>query len=119
VGEQARLCQIVEGVEFTVEEQGVLIRALILRDALENFFGANDTPQSWLRAFQTHRDAIECAAADAFRAQDEQGIVVLRADRPHDFAHVRIARPLRPAGVAIHPAYASVGVGRMPLQRTG
>jgi hypothetical protein len=89
VGEQARLCQVVQGVEFTVDEQGVLIRALILRDALENFFGASESPQSWLRAYKTHRDAIDCAAADSFRAQSERGIVVLRGNRPEDFAHVR------------------------------
>jgi hypothetical protein len=93
VGEQVRLCQVVQGVEFTVDEQGVQIRALILRDALENFFGASESPQSWLKAYKTHRDAIDCAAADSFRAQSEQGIVVLRGNRPEDFAHVRTVSP--------------------------
>ncbi|HMC14632.1 MAG TPA: DUF1488 family protein [Albitalea sp.] len=94
MGEQVRLCQVVQGVEFTVDEQGVQIRALILRDALENFFGASESPQSWLKAYKTHRDAIDCAAADTFRAQSEQGIVVLRGNRPEDFTHVRTVAPL-------------------------
>ena len=97
MGEQVRLCQVVQGVEFTVDEQGVQIRALILRDALENFFGASESPQSWLKAYKTHRDAIDCAAADSFRAQSEQGIVVLRGNRPEAFAHVRTVTPLPPS----------------------
>jgi hypothetical protein len=87
--ETVRLCRVVQGVEFTVDEQGVPIRALILRDALEAFFGASDSPQSWLSIYQANRDAIHCAAADAFRAQFSRGIVVLRGSRPQDFAHVR------------------------------
>ena len=84
-----RLCKVVQGVEFNVDEQGVLIRALILSDALQDFFGASDSPQSWLRAYETHRDAIDCAAADSFRALPTQGLVVL-GNRPEDFAHARI-----------------------------
>lgn len=78
MGEQVRLCRVVQGVEFTVDEQGVLIRALILREALERRFGAAETPQSWVRAYQDHRDAIDCAAADAYRADPSHGIVVLK-----------------------------------------
>jgi hypothetical protein len=89
VGDQVRLCKVVQGVEFSVDEQGVLIRALILSEALQDYFGASDSPQSWLRAYEVHRDAIDCAAADAFRAQPSQGLVVL-GNRPQDFAHVRI-----------------------------
>ena len=87
--EQMRLCQVVQGVEFTLDEQGVQIRALILRDALEAFFGASESPQSWLSTYKANRDAIHCAAADLFRAQFSHGIVVLRGSRPQDFAHVR------------------------------
>jgi hypothetical protein len=75
----------VQGVEFTVVEQGVRIRALILRDALERFFGAGDSPQSWLQAYETHRDAIDCAAADRFRSEGGTGVVVLRGEREEDF----------------------------------
>jgi hypothetical protein len=85
MGEAAKLCRIVEGVEFVVEEQGVIIRALILRDALEIFFGADDSPASWLLAYSRYRDVIDCAAADRFRADFGPSIVVLRADRPEDF----------------------------------
>jgi hypothetical protein len=89
VGKEYRLCAIVEGVEFTVVEQDVCIRALILRDALETFFGAGDSPQSWLKAYELNRDAIDCAAADRHRLQRGKHIVVLRAERPQDFTASR------------------------------
>jgi hypothetical protein len=99
--QQMRLCEVVQGVEFTVDEQGVLIRALILRDALEAFFGASESPQSWLSAYKANRDAIDCAAADSFRAQSARGIVVLRGNRPQDFAHVRADLSSRERGQSL------------------
>lgn len=85
VGLNARLCEVVQGVEFTVAEQDELIRVLILRDALEAHFGAGEEPDSWLHAYQRHADAIDCAAADRYRLNHKQGVVVLRGDRPQDF----------------------------------
>jgi hypothetical protein len=85
MSDAARLCRIVEGVEFTVVEQGITIRALILRDALESFFGADDSPESWIRAYRKHQDAIDCAAADRFRSDLAPSVVLLRGDRPEDF----------------------------------
>ena len=72
-------------------EQGVRIRALILRDALERFFGAGDTPSSWLQAYESHCDAIDCAAADRYR-NDGGGVIVLRGEHAEDFL---FSRPLR------------------------
>jgi hypothetical protein len=83
--ETAKLCEVVQGVQFTVFEQGVVIRALILRDALESFFGADESPHSWLLAYQRHRDTINCAAADRFRTDGGPALTVLRAGRPEDF----------------------------------
>jgi hypothetical protein len=85
MGGPAKLCEIVEGVQFTVLEQGITIRALILRDALEEFFGADDSPQSWLEAYLAHRDTIDCAAADRYRRERGTTLTVLRAERPDDF----------------------------------
>ena len=85
MSDAARLCRIVEGVEFTVVEQGITIRALILRDALETFFGADETPDSWIHAYRKHRDIIDCAAADRFRTDLAPSVVLLRGDRPDDF----------------------------------
>ncbi|HEV7914906.1 MAG TPA: DUF1488 family protein [Albitalea sp.] len=84
MGEAVRLCRIVQGIEFTVLEQNVQIRALILRDALETFFGAGESPSSWLKAYEENRDAIDCAAADRFRLDPSQSVVVLRAQNEQD-----------------------------------
>ncbi|HEX6361830.1 MAG TPA: DUF1488 family protein [Albitalea sp.] len=86
MGEDVRLSPIVEGVEFTVVEQGVRIRAVILRDALEHWFGAGDSPASWLHTYAAHADAIDCAAADRFRTLGCAGVVVLRGKPHRDFA---------------------------------
>jgi hypothetical protein len=88
MSDAAKLCRIVEGVEFTVVEQGIVIRALILRDALESFFGAGDTPESWMRAYLENQDTIDCAAADRFRRDLAPALVLLRGDRPGDFRHL-------------------------------
>lgn len=85
MGEAVRLCPIVQGVEFTVVEQDVRIRALVLRDALEELFGAGPTPADWLRAYRENQDTIDCAAADRWRSDHAPNIVVLRAQRPLDF----------------------------------
>jgi hypothetical protein len=81
----AKLCRVVEGVEFTVVEQGITIRALILRDALEQYFGADETPESWMQAYLANQDTIDCAAADRFRNDLAPSVVLLRGDRPEDF----------------------------------
>lgn len=98
-----RLSRIVEGVEFLVEEQGVLIRSLVLRDALEKYFGADDTPDSWLRAYEMHRDTIDCAAAARYRGAPKPGIVILTPNQADLF---RVARK-RPSA-HVNSANASV-----------
>ncbi|CAG1015621.1 hypothetical protein BURC_01008 [Burkholderiaceae bacterium] len=84
-GVNVRLCDVIEGVEFTVVEQDEAIRVLILRDALENWFGAGDTPDSWLAAYRRYADTIDFAAADRHRLDRTQGVIVLRGDRPEEF----------------------------------
>lgn len=88
MGEAVRLCPIVQGVEFTVVEQNVQIRAIVLRDALEEFFDAAPTPEGWLQAYRDNEDAIDCVAADRWRSDHGPTIVVLRAERAPDFKKV-------------------------------
>jgi hypothetical protein len=89
LGEAVRPCRAIEGVQFTVVEQEVCIQALIPREVLESVFGAGDTPESWMRAYESNADAIDCAAADLYRARPTPGIVVLQH-------HLTTARGLRP-----------------------
>lgn len=81
MGEAVRLCKVVEGVEFTVIEQDVSVRALILRETLESLYGAREEPESWITAYVDHADEIDCAAADWYRSGPGQHVVVLRPER--------------------------------------
>ena len=88
MADTAALSKIVEGVEFTVREGLVTVRAVILRDALEAYFGADESPQSWLLAYRRHRQAIDKAAADRYRSRLGPMLTILTARRPQDFAHM-------------------------------
>lgn len=88
MGDTAVLSKIVEGVEFTVRDRLVTVRAVILRDALEAYFGADASPQSWLRAYREHRHVIDKAAADRYRRGIGPPLTILSARRPQDFAHL-------------------------------
>ena len=89
MSDTAVLSKIVEGVEFTGLDRLVTVRAVILRDALEAYFGADASPQSWLRAYREHREAIDKAAADRYRSGTGPTLTVLTARRPQDFAQPR------------------------------
>jgi len=92
MGQNARLCDVVQGVQFTVVGGNESIRALILRDALEELFGAEEAPESWLRTYCQYQDIIDTAAAERHRQQVGGALTVLRADRPDDFRLVAKAR---------------------------
>ena len=93
MGEKAKLCEIVQGVQFTVTcDDEVPVKAIILRDALEEFFGANEEPKSWLNTYLQHQDIIDRAAAERHRRDAALTLTVLRADRPEDFHFVASVR---------------------------
>jgi hypothetical protein len=48
-------------LEFTVEFGGRNIEACITHQALQDHFGANDDPTTWVRAYQSHRVRIHRA----------------------------------------------------------
>jgi len=85
MGSTARLSNTVEGVEFTIQDGLTTIHAVVLRDALEVYFGADASPQSWLKAYVDHREAIERAAIDRYRKRLGPPLTVLTARRPEDF----------------------------------
>ena len=65
MGSTARLSQIVEGVEFTVQHGLTTIHAVVLRDALQGCFGATELPATWLEAYGRHRAVIVGAGQHA------------------------------------------------------
>ena len=93
MSEKAKLCGIVQGVQFTITSDDERpLKAIILRDALEQYFGADEEPQTWLSAYLRHQDIIDRAAAERHRRDSALTLTVLRADRPEDFRFVAIER---------------------------
>ena len=88
----AKLCEIVQGVQFTLhDEQGSSCQALILRDALEEFFGASAEPGSWMEAYVKYEDVIHDAARRQHRTA-ESTLTVLSAAHPENFRFVASLR---------------------------
>ncbi|WP_157991372.1 DUF1488 family protein [Caldimonas tepidiphila] len=87
--DRVRLCPVVQGVQFTVEDGATTLRCLILRDALETRFGADASPDSWLRAYVAHADVIDAAALLQHRLRPGEPVVVLSAEPPRDFRHIQ------------------------------
>lgn len=82
--ELPQLCPFVEGVLFTVEVRGRMLRGLVLREPLQLLFGATAEAASWLRAYGDHRADIDAVALQqALERPVEPEIVVLRE---RDFA---------------------------------
>ena len=77
-----RLSEIAEGVEFKFLWAGEFIRAVVLREVLETYFGATDSPKSWLASCVQHRSSIEAAAVWELLAHPPRslGMVVLKGD---------------------------------------
>lgn len=59
----AKLCTVVQGVQFNlwVEPVGFL-RAIILRDALVELFGASEDSSNWVETYQQYREFIDAVA---------------------------------------------------------
>jgi hypothetical protein len=51
---------------------------VIVKETLQAFYGADESPDSWLAAFQEHRKTIQLLTLAAHRRRPEQGVIVLR-----------------------------------------
>lgn len=80
---EARLCQVIQGVEFWVragpdsEASGDVVRAVIAVEALKEHFGAGDAPEAWLAAFENHRATIEQQACDLYAKTGRPAFIVI------------------------------------------
>jgi hypothetical protein len=76
---ERRLCEAVEGVEFWVAlRDGGRLRCVIIGAALHRHYGAHEeAQQSWLEAFDRHRDDIEARALQASGRRDDVHVVIL------------------------------------------
>lgn len=93
------LCPIIEGVQFPIHAGNTTLRGLILREALEAFCEAGDSPQSWLQAYAAHADLIHAVALLQHRRRPAEAaaVVVLRTLPPQD---LELARRAAAAGAS-------------------
>ena len=77
---EASICPAVAGVQFEVDYRRRRLRGLVLADALQSAFGANDDPEDWLHTFQRYRERILARAAQRHRRQPEPIIVLQASD---------------------------------------
>jgi len=72
------LCGSVQGIEFWIESpRGKPLRRVITEAALQARFGAAETEQSWLEAYEQHRVEIEGRARRALASQEDVYVVLL------------------------------------------
>lgn len=80
--QNVQLCSVLQGVQFTVEDEFTTVKAVILKEALERHFGASSQPQDWIRAYQAHQAFIDEVALKVHRQQPIWPVVVLRGHEP-------------------------------------
>jgi hypothetical protein len=75
-----RLCQVIQGVEATVRVGPQSFRLVVLAEALKARFGADSTPDSWVRAYIDNVAEIQHEACEQFRASGDPLVIIRHFD---------------------------------------
>ena len=75
-----RLCQVIQGVEAIVRIGPQSFRLVVLAEALKARFGADRTPDSWIRAYAGNVAEIERIACEQFRASGDPLVIIRHFD---------------------------------------
>ena len=70
------LCQVVQGVEATVQMGAGNLRLVVLAEALVTRFGADSTPEGWIRAYRNNAAHILRTAFEQYRATGSTLVVI-------------------------------------------
>lgn len=76
----ARLHKAVQGIDVHLKVKGRAIHAVVAREALEEHFGAGETPQGWLDAYRRNAAAIDAAIARRFRDEPREPVILRPGD---------------------------------------
>jgi uncharacterized protein DUF1488 len=82
MSKNAQLCNVMQGVQFTVQDEETTVKAVILKEALERHFGASTEPKDWIRAYRRHQNFIDDAALRLHHLQPIWPVIVLRGHEP-------------------------------------
>ena len=80
MSDQPRLSVVVQGVECLISIHGVTLKVIALGNELEEVFGADPDPVSWLDAFGQHLGAVKCAARHRYSQRAGRTLVLTRSD---------------------------------------
>lgn len=75
-----RLCQVIQGVEARVRIDSQDFRLVVLAEALKARFGADSTPDSWIRAYTDNVAEIQRVAWEQFRASGDPLVIIRHFD---------------------------------------
>ena len=75
-----RLCQVIQGVEARVRVGPQEFRLVVLAEALKARFGADSTPESWIRTYTDNVAEIQRVACEQFRASGDPLVVIRHFD---------------------------------------
>jgi len=75
-----RLCQVIQGVEARLCAGPQDFRLVVLAEALKARFGADSTPDSWLRSYWDNAAEIQRVACEQFRASGDPLVIIRHFD---------------------------------------
>jgi hypothetical protein len=65
-----------EAVRFAVVVGGLIVRALISREFLEDRFAAGPRPSDWLAAYESHRQKIHQMVSSKYRKDGTSPVLI-------------------------------------------
>ena len=77
---QARLNPAIEGVDVCLSVRGRAVKAVVVRELLQERFAAGVTPQSWLDSYRRNASAIDSVIAQRFRDDPRQPVILKPGD---------------------------------------
>lgn len=77
---EARLHPAIEGVDVRLSVRGRAVKAVVVRELLQERFAATANPQSWLDSYRRNAQAIDSVIAQRFRTDPRQPVILKPGD---------------------------------------
>jgi hypothetical protein len=77
---EAKLHAAIEGVDVRLSVRGRPVKAVVVRELLQERFAAGVTPQSWLDSYRRNAKAIDEEITQRFRTDPRQPVILKPGD---------------------------------------
>jgi hypothetical protein len=77
---ESRLHPAIEGVDVRLSVRGRPVKAIVVRELLQERFAAGPTPQSWLDSYRRNAQAIDSVITQRFRDDPRQPVILKPGD---------------------------------------